>query len=95
MGSMSKFRLACTIFIAISVCAFPVFFTIGVGLFAILWFKNYYEIIPLAFFNDVLYGVPLDRFYNFPYIMTVSAAVLVAIAILVRKQMFDTSPQKI
>lgn len=84
-----NFRLVCTIFLVISACAFPLFFTIGVGLFSVIWFKNYYEIVPVAFLSDVLFGVPLERFYSFQYVMTLGSIVILSIAIVVRRQMFD------
>lgn len=88
-------RLFCTIFLLISVCAFPLFFTVGMGLFGIVWFRDYYEAIPLAFLGDAIYGVPLARFHSFPYVMTLVATVLVFAAVLVRRQMSDGSLQKI
>lgn len=94
-GRMSAFRIVCSLFLLISVCAFPLFFTIGVGLFSIIWFKNYYEAIPLAFLSDVLYGAPLHHFFSFQYVLTLIAAVLVLASAIVRAQMFDTTMQRI
>lgn len=88
-------RIFCTIFLLISVCAFPLFFTVAIGLFAIVWFRDYYEIIPLAFLNDVLYGLPMERFFSFPYVMTLIAVVLVLASMLVRRQMFNARPATI
>jgi hypothetical protein len=95
MGAPMPLRTLCTIFLFISACAFPLFFTIGVGLFSVIWFKNYYELIPLWFLNDALYGVPLSHFHSLPYVMTLAAVVLVLCAKFVRSQVLDTSLQKI
>ncbi len=88
-------RLFCTIFLLISACAFPVFFTIAVGLFAIVWFRDYYELIPIMFLHDVLYGIPMHRLFSFSYVMTLVAVVLVAIAVVVRRQVFATRARRI
>ena len=82
-------RLFCTIFLVISVCAFPFFFTFAIGVFAIVWFRGYYEIIPIAFLGDVMYGIPMNRFFSFPYAMTLVGAVLVVASIIVRKQLLS------
>lgn len=89
------FRIILTIFLVISVVAFPVFFTIGIGVFCIIWFKNYYEIILVAFMGDVLYGTSTPQFFYFRYVMTLSAFILVLLAAFFRKQLFDTGLQKI
>ena len=88
-------RIACTIFLFISVSAFPLFFTLGVGLFSVIWFRNYYELIPLYFLHDVLYGVPMHRFFNVPYSMTIAACACVCLAVVIRTQVFDATNQKI
>ena len=82
-------RLLTTLFLVISVCAFPFFFTAGVGIFAIIWFRGYYEIIPIVFLSDVLYGVPLHRFLFFPYVTTLVALALVLISVVVRRYLSD------
>ncbi|MBP7804611.1 MAG: hypothetical protein KA052_00095 [Candidatus Pacebacteria bacterium] len=89
------FRIILTIFLVISVVAFPVFFTIGIGVFCVIWFKNYYEIIPIAFIGDVLYGTVTPHFFYFRYVMTLSAFLLVLASSFLRKQLFDTGFQKI
>ena len=85
----------CTIFLIISACAFPLFFTVAVGIFAIVWFRGYYEIIPIAFLHDVLYGVSLTRFAHISYVMTIMAVVLVLASVIIRKQVFDANPRTI
>ena len=92
---MSPFRIACTIFLLISVFAFPLFFTVGVGLFSVIWFRNYYEIIPLVFLNDVLYAVPLHHFLNFQYVMTAAAVAVVCLSVYVRRSVMDTVPHRL
>ncbi len=82
-------RIFCTIFLIISACAFPLYFTLAIGLFSIVWFSRYYELIPIYFLHDVLYGVPLHHFLNFPYVMTIFAIVLVYGSAIVRKQLFQ------
>ena len=89
------FRIACTLFLIISVCAFPLFFTIGIGLFSVIWFRDYYELIPLYFLNDVLYGAPLHQYFSFSYVMTAIACVLVLLAVFVRRHVLDTRVQRL
>ncbi len=84
-------RLFCTLFLVLSVCAFPFFFTAGIGIFAIVWFRGYFEIIPIVFLSDVLYGVPLHRFLFFPYVTTLIALVCVLFSVLIRKYLSDDS----
>ncbi len=84
-------RLFCTLFLLISVCAFPLFFTVGIGLFSIVWFRDYYEVIPLAFLGDAVYGVALHRFHSFPYVMTLAATLAVFAAMIVRRQLLANS----
>ena len=88
-------RLCCTLLLLISVCAFPLVFTIGIGLFSIVWFRDYYEAIPLAFLSDAIYGIPERHFHSFPFVMTLAATVLVFAAVLVKRQMFDSAPHRI
>lgn len=88
-------RLFCTLFLLVSVCALPLFFTVAIGIFSIVWFRDYYEALPLAFLGDALYGLPMDRFHSFPYVMTLAAATLVVAAAVIRRQMFDSHPQTI
>ena len=85
-------RIICIIFLLVSAVAFPLYFTIAVGLFCIVWFRNFYEAIPLAFLNDALYGLPMERFHGFPYVMTLVTAALVLASVLIRRQLFDAHP---
>lgn len=82
-------RTFCTIFLLISVCAFPLYFTIAMGIFCVVWFENYYELIPLYFLHDVLYGIPFPHFFHFSYVSTIFAIVLVCVSIFVRKNAFN------
>ena len=88
-------RLFCTIFLLISVCAFPLFFTKAIGLFSIVWFRDYYEAIPLAYLSDALYGLPMPHFFMIPYVMTIVTALLVLGSVVIRRQVLDTTLQKI
>jgi hypothetical protein len=81
-------RTFCTIFLLISACAFPFYFTLAIGLFAVVWFKNYYELIPLYFLHDVVYGVPLAHFYSFSYITTLIGILFVCASVVIRKTVF-------
>ncbi len=87
-------RTFCTIFLFFSACAFPLYFTLAVGLFAVIWFRDYWELVPLYFLNDALYGVPLERFHGVPFVMTIAAALAVGIASVVRRRAFGAAPQK-
>ena len=82
-------RLFCTLFLIISVCAFPLFFTAAIGIFAIVWFRNYIEIIPIAFLGDVLYGISMHRFFMFSYVMTLLATVFVLASVIIRRQLLS------
>ncbi len=79
-------RIFCTIFLIVSACAFPLYFTIAIGLFALVWFHNYYEIIPICFLNDIIYGESIHRFHNFPLVMTFWAVVFTLILYFIKKQ---------
>ena len=83
-------RIFCTIFLLISVCAFPLYFTIAIGLFAIVWFDAYYELIPLYFLHDMLYATPMYRFHGFELVMTLVATIVVLLSIRIKKQLFST-----
>jgi hypothetical protein len=84
-------RIFCTLFLLISVCAFPVYFTLAIGIFSIVWFRNYYELIPLYFLNDVLYGTPLEKFFHISFVMTLLAVILVFGSNFVRKHLFSNA----
>ncbi len=88
-------RTFCTIFLFFAVCAFPLYFTVAVGLFSVIWFRDYWELIPLYFLHDALYGVPLERFHSIPLVMTITAAVAVAIVALVGRRAFGAAPHAI
>ncbi len=84
-------RIAVIVLLLISACALPVLVTIGGGIIALYFFKNFYELVPIYFVNDILYGVPEHRFASFPFVMTLLAVVLVAASIVLRKTLFDQS----
>ncbi len=50
-------------------------------------FTSYYEIIGAGIVYDVLYGLPLPQFYNFPYIFTVSSVLLFLIALFLKRKL--------
>ena len=85
------FRLLCTIFLVVSAVAFPLYFTLAVGVFAAVWFRTYWELVPIYFLNDILYGAPLARFAHVPFVMTILALILVFVSTFVHKQLFDTN----
>lgn len=82
-------RIAAVIFIFLSACAFPVYITILLGIACLVFFKNFYEIVPLFFVNDAIYGISGGRFWGFPFAMTIIAASGLVVSMLVRKFFFD------
>ena len=84
-------RIAVVVLLLISACAFPAVVTIGGGIIALYFFKNFYEIVPIFFVNDVLYGVPQHRYASFPFVMTLLSAALVAASVILRRTLFDQS----
>ena len=84
-------RIAAVIFIFLSACAFPVYVTIVLGILCLVFFKNFYEIVPLFFVNDAIYGISGARFFGFPFTMTLIAALGLAISMVVRKYFFDAA----
>ncbi len=88
-------RVLFSLLLIVSASAFPVFITIILGIIGLVLYKNYYELIPIFFIHDVLYGVPRTRYFGFMFVMTAFAFVLVLLAGLLRKQLFHTGPMKI
>ena len=85
---MSVFRIICVIALLISAVALPLFLTVLIGLFCLYRFPDFYEIIPIFFINDAMYGFQSLRFFDIPYIMTICAVCAVALASLLHKKLF-------
>jgi hypothetical protein len=83
-----QLRIFCTLFLLLSVCALPLYFTIAIGLFSVIWFRAYYELIPLYFLHDMLYGITLERLHGFTLVMTLCAVIAVAISIRLKREFF-------
>ena len=84
-------RIAVVVLLLISACALPVAVTLILGIMALFFFKNFYELIPVFFINDILFGLPEHRYGSFPFVMTALAVVLVAASVLLRRTLFDRS----
>jgi len=84
-------RIIATLVLLIALAAFPLYISIPLGLICIAYFRNYYEAVPLFFMHDVLFGLPQERFFNFPYVFSLCALVIVVIVGEVRKQMFKVN----
>jgi hypothetical protein len=72
----------------VSAVAFPLFLTVPIGIFCLYRFPLFYEIVPIFFIHDVLYGVANPRFFGIPYVMTLFAIIGVALVAGVRKSLF-------
>jgi hypothetical protein len=84
-------RIIAIVILVASASAFPYILTILLGILFLMIFKNFIEIIPVFFLNDVLYGVPLPHFLGFQFSMTLFAAVLFMISVLFKKYIFEGS----
>ena len=82
-------RIAAAVLLLISACALPVVFTIAGGIIALMFFKGFYELVPIFFVNDILYGIPEHRYGWFPFGMTLLAVVLIAVSMLLHRSLFD------
>lgn len=83
-------RIAACGILLISVCVFPVWVTILLALGSLVLFDHFYELVPLFFLHDALYSTGLERYFSFPFCMTVLAVVLVYLSVFLRKHMFES-----
>ena len=84
-------RIAVAVLLLIPACALPVVVTIVFGIFALVLYKDFYELVPIFFLNDALYGISMHRFAGFPFVMTLLAIVLVLLSVFLRRSLFDTT----
>ena len=84
-------RIIAGIVLLVSACAFPVILTVLFGVLFLIVFKRYYEIIPIFFVNDMIYGVVQTHVWIFGYRMTMFAIGLVLLSIFFRKFIFEGS----
>lgn len=82
------YRILFAVLLLISAAAFPALVTILLGIAGLILYRNFYEIVPLFFVNDALYGISQSRFLGIPFVMTVLAIVLVLIAGFLRNRLF-------
>ncbi len=66
-------RILFSTLLLVSACALPVWLTLALALIGLVLFHNLYELVPIFFIHDVLYGVSLARYFHFPYVMTLAA----------------------
>lgn len=69
-------RIGATIFILFSILFLPFFCSVILGLIAILYFRNYYEIIGLSLVSDLLYGAGEIRFLQVYFLSTIVTTIL-------------------
>lgn len=84
---MTKRILAICVLL-VSAVAFPFWLTVLLGIGGVLYFRKFYEIIPIFFVNDVLYGVSESRYFHFAYLMTVFAVLLFVLVERFRSKLF-------
>lgn len=63
-------RVSVDIVIVISIFFFPLWASFALIIAALFYFKNFYEAIVAGVLLDMLYGVPLERFFNIQWATT-------------------------
>ena len=86
-----KLRIAAIVILLVSVCTAPLVVTLCLAVVSLALFRNFYELIPLFFVNDAMYGAAEHHFFSFPYVMTMIAIVLVFGSIALSSAVFETS----
>lgn len=86
MNKSIKLRVLSYAAILSSLIFFPWWLTLGFSLVALLYFHRYYEIIFFALIADLVYAVPLDRFYDFTLVCSAAAIILFISAEFFKKQ---------
>jgi hypothetical protein len=84
------YRIALSILMLVSAVAFPVFILLILGIVGLILYKNFYEIVPLYFINDVMYAIPQSRFLGFTFVMTALAIVLIFVAHFLHRRVFQS-----
>ena len=89
------YRILFAVLLLISVSVFPAIVTIVLGVIGLIVFKNFYELVPLFFVHDAVYGISQNRFFGIPFVMTLTALILVVVTGIIRKRLFyvPTSPK--
>lgn len=82
------YRILFAVLLLISASAFPVVVTILLGIIGIFLYRNFYEIVPLFFVNDAVYGIAESRFFGIPFVMTLLGFVLIVTAGFLRTRLF-------
>lgn len=73
-------RILADLALLVSVVLLNFWITLVGAMAAIFYFKNFYEAIAIGIMIDLLYGVPLERFFHIPYMATIIFVVLYAAA---------------
>jgi hypothetical protein len=81
-------RIIFTVVLLIAVCALPIYVSAVLAIIGLCLFKDFYEVIPIFFLHDVLFGIPLHRFFAFPYVMTLLATIGVLLSGWLQKMFF-------
>lgn len=79
-------RVFSYIVIIFSIMVFPWWITLVLSIVAIIYFSQYYEIIPLLFIMDIIYAVPTVKFHGMVLISFGTAFILVLIKEKLKKQ---------
>ena len=69
-------RIILDILLLLSAILMPFWFTVIFALILLFYFERFYEIIPLFFLMDLLYGVPEQRFLGVVIVLTIISIVV-------------------
>ncbi len=69
-------RIGATVLILLSILFLPFVCSVILGILAILYFRNYYEVIGLALISDLLYGAGEVRFLQVYFLSTIATAII-------------------
>jgi len=80
-------RIVATLLLLISFFIFPYWITLSLSVAFLFVFKNYWEVILVFLFADLVYSIPQPRFWNFEYSLTVFAVILYFVVFILRKNL--------
>mgnify|MGYP006194470215 CR=1 FL=1 len=81
-------RITTSVVIVFSILFLPWWVAFALGIGSLLYFRNFWEIIPLFILVDALYGYGGARVFGIPYIHTVTGIVAYSVHSLVRTYSF-------
>ena len=80
-------RIILDILLLLSVFLMPFWFTALFAFVLLFYFENFYEIIPLFFLADLLYGVPESRFLGITAILLITAIIVYFLSFVLKKRL--------